>query len=190
MNSNLEKKIGIFSGSFDPPHKGHVHISKIFLKKLKLNQVFWSVSKKNPLFKKKYYFNYNQRINLSKKITKKIKKISVTKNDSRYSYQLINFFKKKYKKSKLFFLIGSDNLQKFHQWKNFKSILKSSTLVVISRPGYDAGVKKSFFYKKYKNKLIKNYKNINNNAKKSWVFIKDKGVKISSSKIKIALYSK
>ena len=46
------KKIGILGGTFDPPHKGHLEISKIFIKKLELNKLIWVVAKKNP-FKKK-----------------------------------------------------------------------------------------------------------------------------------------
>ena len=55
MKKNKKKnysRIGILGGSFDPPHKGHLYISKIALKKLKLNKLLWIVTKKNP-FKKK-----------------------------------------------------------------------------------------------------------------------------------------
>ena len=48
------KKIGILGGTFDPPHKGHYYISKIALKKFKLNKLFWVITKKNPLKKKPY----------------------------------------------------------------------------------------------------------------------------------------
>ena len=88
-------RIGIFSGSFDPPHKGHVHISKVFLKKLKLKKLIWIVSRKNPLLKKKYYYSYKNRIILSKKISKNIKKIIVSNYDKKYSYQLIDLIQKK-----------------------------------------------------------------------------------------------
>ena len=63
-------KIGILGGTFDPPHKGHLYISKIALKKLKLNKLMWIVTKKNPL-KRKPYLSTKVRISLSKKITKK-----------------------------------------------------------------------------------------------------------------------
>ena len=70
-------KIGILGGTFDPPHKGHLHISKIALKKLKLNKLVWAITKKNPL-KKKPYLKIKERIKLSKKITSKDKKIFVS----------------------------------------------------------------------------------------------------------------
>ena len=76
MLSFDKKTIGIFGGSFDPPHKGHVEISKISLKKIKLKKIYWIVTKKNPL-KKKPFFSLNQRISRSKKAIKSYKKIKV-----------------------------------------------------------------------------------------------------------------
>ena len=79
MQKLLKKKyvkIGILGGTFDPPHKGHLYISKIVLNKLKLNKLLWVVTKENPL-KQKPYLNIKKRIALSKNITKKENKIFV-----------------------------------------------------------------------------------------------------------------
>ena len=78
MRKLSKKKImvGILGGTFDPPHMGHLHISKIGIKKLKLSKLIWIVTKKNPL-KQKPYLNIEERIKLSKKITKNEKKIFV-----------------------------------------------------------------------------------------------------------------
>ena len=78
MKKNKKKynKIGILGGTFDPPHRGHFYISKIALKKLKLKKILWVVTKKNPL-KNKPYLKIKERIKLSKKITKKEKKITI-----------------------------------------------------------------------------------------------------------------
>lgn len=188
MNKPNSDRIGIFSGSFDPPHNGHLHISKIFIKKLKLKKLIWTVSKKNPLFKKKYYYAYKERLILSKKISNKIKKITVTNYDKKYSYQLINLVKKKHKNFQVFFLIGSDNVNNFHKWEKFFKIINICTLVVINRPGYYNAFKNSVFYKKYRKFMKKNIKNTKIIPKKAWIYINDKGKKISSSNIKNRLY--
>ena len=70
----LNKPIGILGGSFDPAHKGHLIISKLAIKKLKLNKVLWLVTKQNP-FKDRTFYSLPQRIVKAKKISKNIKKI-------------------------------------------------------------------------------------------------------------------
>ena len=188
MNKTYRNRIGVFSGSFDPPHEGHIHISKIFLNKLKLKKLIWTVTKKNPLLKKKYYYAYEERIILSKKISNSLKKIDVVKYDKKYSYQLINFIKKKYRNSDIFFLIGSDNIKDFHKWKKFLQIINTCYLVVIKRPGYYRAFKNSFFFKNYGEFMIKNFQRQKIMPQKAWIYISDKGKKISSSNIKNRLY--
>ena len=65
-------KIGILGGSFDPAHKGHLTISKIALKKIKLKKIYWIVTKKNP-FKKKTFFSLKDRIDKAKKFQVKLR---------------------------------------------------------------------------------------------------------------------
>ena len=125
MKKNKKKnytKIGILGGTFDPPHKGHLYISKIALKKLQLNKILWIITKKNPL-KNKPHLRIKERLKLSKEITKKNKKITIKYFDDKIrstnTFDLLLFFKKK-KKAKLFFILGTDNLKNFHKWKNWK----------------------------------------------------------------------
>ena len=73
--ASIEKKyIGLLGGSFDPAHKGHLAISKIAIKKLKLKKIYWVITKKNP-FKNKTFYSLEERIKYAKKITKTQKKI-------------------------------------------------------------------------------------------------------------------
>ena len=69
-----KKSFGILGGSFDPAHKGHLIISKIAIKKVKLSKVLWIVTKQNP-FKGKTFYSLSQRLAKAKKITKNTKKI-------------------------------------------------------------------------------------------------------------------
>ena len=74
MIGSSKKRMGIFGGSFDPPHYGHLEISRLAIKKLSLDQIYWCVTKKNPL-KSKAFFPLPERIKKSKIITNKIKKM-------------------------------------------------------------------------------------------------------------------
>ena len=168
-----KQSLGILGGSFDPPHEGHLKISKISIKKLSLNKIYWIVTKKNP-FKKKPYFLLNERISKSKKISRNNRKIKILYLDgivksSRIIYTL-NYITKKNKNSNLYLILGSDNLINFHKWTNWKKIVKLAKLVVFSRKGYD---------KKSKRSVAVKYLN-----KKNIIFINNKLINISSSNIK------
>ena len=137
-SSKKNIKIGILGGSFDPPHIGHLYISKIAIKKLKLNKLLWIVTKKNPL-KTKPYLKISTRIRLSTKITSSEKKIFVQYLDNKIkstsTFNLLNYIKRK-TKADLFFLMGSDNLKKFHKWKNWKQIPELAKIVVFPRKNH------------------------------------------------------
>ena len=173
MKKNRKKnyiKIGILGGTFDPPHKGHLHISQIILKKLKLNKILWVVTKKNPL-KRKPYLSTQVRIKLSKKITKNNKEIFIKYFDEKIkssnTFNLLRYIKAKNKKAKLFFLIGADNLKKFHKWKNWNKIPKLAKIVVFPRQNYSIN---SVVLKKL--------------HKKDLIYIKSRKINISSSLIR------
>ena len=164
-------KIGIFGGSFDPPHKGHLEISKIAIKKLSLAKLYWCVTKKNP-FKKKTLFSLSDRVKQSKDITKKIEKIKIKSFDKKIkstnTIDLIKYLKKTNKENSFFLIIGSDNLINFHKWKEWKVLTELTKIVVFSRKDYDIKAKKSVIVKKVK-KII---------------FIKNKQINISSTQIR------
>ena len=167
------KKIGILGGTFDPPHKGHLYISKFALKKLQLNKVIWVVTKKNPL-KKKPYLNTKKRINLSKKIVKKEKKISVNYYDDKIksvnTFKLLQYIKKKNKKVKLYFLMGADTLVQLHKWYKWEKIPELAQIIVFSRQNYSRRSINSVAFKKLN--------------KKGLIYINSKMVNISSTLIR------
>ena len=171
----LSKKhqFGILGGSFDPPHKGHVKISKISLRKLGLKKIYWVITKKNP-FKNKPYFSLKERIQKSKKITKNFNKIQVLYLDDKIKssriINLVNYLINSKKKKNLYFILGSDNLINFHKWTKWKKIVKLTKLVVLSRKGYD---------KKSKESTVVKYL-----TEKNIIFIKNKHINISSTFIK------
>ena len=165
-----KNEIGILGGSFDPVHKGHLQISKIAIKKIKLKKVYWVVTKKNP-FKKRPFFSLKQRLTKIKKLVGKSKIIEILYLDgiirSSRSIDVVKYILKKKKPKNLYFLIGSDILSELHKWKSWKKIVKLTKLVVFSRIGYDKMSKGSTVVKYLKKKNI--------------IFIKNKPIQISST---------
>ena len=78
-------------GSFDPAHKGHLGISKIAIKKFKLKQIYWVITKKNP-FKNKTFYSLDERIRYAKKIAKAQKKIETIYIDNIIKYSIFSAF--------------------------------------------------------------------------------------------------
>ena len=167
-----KKKIGILGGSFDPAHKGHLIISKEAVKRFKLKQIIWAITKKNP-FKKKSSTNLSTRINHCKKIIGKVNfiKIKFYENiiNSNKTADLINYLSKN-KKYELYFLMGADNLISFHKWYKYKLILKKSNIIVFDRHGYKKKSLNSKIFKRLNEKLI--------------TFVKFNKVNISSSQLR------
>ena len=172
MSSFQKKYIGLLGGSFDPAHKGHLSISKIAIRKFKLKKIYWVITKKNP-FKNKTFYSLEERVKYAKKISKVQKKIQAVYLEnivkSSRSIDVINYFIKKKNIKNIYFIIGSDNLIRFHKWKSWKKIVKLVKLIVFSRKGYDTKSKKSKVAKYLKNKII---------------FINNKPIIISSTKIR------
>ena len=170
---NSKNEIGILGGSFDPVHKGHLQISEIAIKKIKLKKVYWVVTKKNP-FKKRPFFSLKQRLAKIKKLVGKSKIVEILYLDgiirSSRSIDVVKYILKKKKPKNLYFLIGSDILSELHKWKSWKKIVKLTKLVVFSRRGYVKKSRKTIVAKYlYKNKIL---------------FIKNKPIQISSTSIR------
>ena len=133
-------RIAIFGGSFDPPHIGHQTIAKKTLKKLDIDRLIIVPSFLNPL-KVKSFLNAKTRYKLLKKMFKNKGKIKVSSYEIKqdrpvYSIETIKYILKKYKPSKLYMIIGADNYESFHLWKQNEEINELVELVVVTRDGF------------------------------------------------------
>tara|TARA_Y100000741_G_scaffold310223_1_gene253888 strand:- start:7 stop:528 length:522 start_codon:yes stop_codon:yes gene_type:complete len=155
---NLKKiKIGILGGSFDPAHKGHLAISKEAVKRFKLKQIIWAITKKNP-FKKQSVVTVATRIRYCKKIIKNTNFIKVKFYEniikSNKTINLINHLTKN-KKREIYFLMGADNLINFHKWHKWKIISEKCKIIVFDRHGYKKKSLDSTTFKRLNDKNLK-----------------------------------
>ena len=194
MKLRIQNNLGILGGTFDPPHKGHLHISKLVIKKLYLTTLYWAITKQNPLKKTTPHNNENKRKTLCRQLTKSEKKIKLfNTSDVKNSNLTINILqkikKKITKKTNLFFIIGADNLVQLHQWKDYKKIFSLCTVVVMNRIGYKKPALTSPAAKRFRKTKISLDTLLKIGPKpKEWVYINNKGINVSSSRLRISLY--
>lgn len=194
MKLRIQNNLGILGGTFDPPHKGHLHISKLVIKKLDLKLLYWAITKQNPLKKTTPHNNENKRKTLCRQLTKSEKKIKLfNTSDVKNSNLTINILQKIKKqitkKTNLFFIIGADNLVQLHQWKDYKKIFSLCTVVVMNRIGYKKPALTSPAAKKFRKTKISLDTLLKIGPKqKEWVYINNKGINVSSSRLRISLY--
>jgi len=194
LKLRIQNNLGILGGTFDPPHKGHLHISKLVIKKLDLKLLYWAITKQNPLKKITPHNNENKRKILCKQLTRGEKKIKLLNTsdikNSNLTINILQKIKKKIsKKTNLFFIIGADNLVQLHQWKEYKKIFSLCTVVVMNRIGYKKPALTSPAAKKFRKTKISLDTLLKMGPKqKEWVYIDNKGINVSSSRLRISLY--
>lgn len=129
--------IGLFGGSFDPPHRGHVHVSREALKRFGLDRVWWLVSPGNPL-KTRGPATLARRMEAARALVSH-PRVEVTDIEAllgtRYTAQTIERLKSLYPGVRFVWLMGADNLAQFHHWQRWKWIMETVSVGVLARPG-------------------------------------------------------
>ena len=132
--------IGIFGGSFDPIHKGHIESLKSVTEKLSLSKVLIIPNKVSPL-KDLSVASSLEKIKMLEIAFKDFKEIEIEdyelkKEGPSFMIETLQYLEKKLGKKKHFLLIiGEDSFQSFHRWKNYQHIIKMTSLLVMNRPG-------------------------------------------------------
>ncbi len=127
-------KLGIYIGSFDPVHKGHIRLARHLLKKGYVDQLlivptgnYWNKQNLSPV---------EERIGMLKLFENEKLKIETEYNDLPYTYQLLRKLKERYPQEELNLILGADNLLKFEDWKNAREIMKYPW-IILKRDGID-----------------------------------------------------
>lgn len=129
------KRIGLLGGSFNPPHKGHMHIAQSALNRHKFHAIWWMVSPQNPL--KSRTNNFSKRFAMTKKYLRHPKMIATdieTQINTAYSYQTVQALRKRFPKTQFTWIAGMDNARIFHRWDKWQSLLKSIPFIFFNRP--------------------------------------------------------
>lgn len=130
--------VGLFGGSFNPPHEGHALVADIALRRLGLDQLWWMVTPGNPLKDHRQLAPLAERIALSEKIAPN-PRIKVTAFEKRlggnYTARTLETVKARNSGVHFVWIMGADNLKNFHRWQNWQTIARTFPIAVIDRPG-------------------------------------------------------
>jgi nicotinate-nucleotide adenylyltransferase len=138
-------RIGLFGGSFDPTHRGHVRASETARHRLGLDRVWWLVTPGNPL-KSAAPSDIAARIAEARALTRG-RRISVTGIEaeigSRFTADTILWLRGRLRSVSLVWIMGADNLAGFHHWQHWRRIAEAVPMAVVDRPGSTIAALKS-----------------------------------------------
>ena len=137
-------RIGLYFGSFNPVHKGHIAIAKYMLKEARLDRVWMVVSPRNPLKDEAVLAPARKRFLQVQKTLKKYPRIRACDSELKlpvpsYTIRTLGFLKKKYPGHEFLLIMGSDSLKGFRKWKDYQKILEQYHLLVYPRKGSKGG---------------------------------------------------
>jgi nicotinate-nucleotide adenylyltransferase len=131
--------IGLFGGSFNPPHEGHVLVAQTALRRLGLDRIWWLVTPGNPLKQTAGLPSQAERMALVERLVGPDPRMVITGIEAaigtRYTEETIRFLRRRCRNVDFVWLMGADNLAGFHRWKNWRDIAANVPFAVIDRPG-------------------------------------------------------
>ena len=137
-------KVGLFFGSFNPIHVGHMVLANYMLEFTDLERIWFVVSPHNPLKQKSSLLDEKHRLQLVRlaigdHALLKASDIEFKLPQPSYTVDTLSYLKEKYPQNEFALILGADNLENFHKWKNYEEILKQHELYVYPRPDSDGG---------------------------------------------------
>jgi nicotinate-nucleotide adenylyltransferase len=130
--------VGLFGGSFNPPHEGHRLVAEIALRRLRLDQLWWMVTPGNPLKSRHALAPLADRLRQSESLAgdPRIRVTAFEKTlGSSYTAQVLSAIKARNPDVRFIWIMGADNLRDFHRWQNWRKIASTFPIAVVDRPG-------------------------------------------------------
>ncbi len=149
-------KIGIFGGSFNPPHAGHLLVAEQAMRKLQLDQIWWVPTHGNPL-KHEAPPEFQTRAQMINRMAKNpwMRVVDLeTIFASRYSYDIAKALRTQHAGVHFVFIGGADILSEIHLWKNWRRLVKLLPICAVARPGYQLEALSSPFFRRYEKARI------------------------------------
>ncbi len=150
------QRIGLFGGSFNPAHHGHMMVALYALKRLRLDWVWWLVSPQNPLKDTKETGEYKTRLAFTKNIARHPRFV-VTDIEgqihSRNTSQTLQAINTALSQAHFVWIMGADSFRDLQRWRRWSFIAQTVPLAILARPGYSVralGSQAAYRYAKYR----------------------------------------
>ncbi|MGD0590391.1 MAG: nicotinate (nicotinamide) nucleotide adenylyltransferase [Bacteroidota bacterium] len=139
-------RIGIFGGTFDPPHKGHIAIAEEAMKQLSLDTIYFVPAYLPPHKLQHYSMTAKHRLTMVKLAIDghkdfKVSMVELQRRGISYTVDTLKAFRSRFPNAALILVIGADNLEQFQSWKSPKAILQLASLAVYKRRGFNRSLK-------------------------------------------------
>lgn len=138
LNLSPGMHVGLFGGSFNPPHSGHLHVAETARIRLGLDKVVWLVSPQNPLKSRRDATPLAERMAMVRDLARgpdMIVSDFETRAGLAWTVDTLRLLKSRYPGVKFVWVMGSDNLAGFHHWKGWTDIARLMPMAVVARPG-------------------------------------------------------
>ncbi len=134
------RRVGLLGGSFNPAHGGHLHISRLALRRLDLDEVWWLVSPQNPLKPAVGMAPFEERLRCAREIAAADRRIRVTDIEARlgpttYTADTLKSLRRRFPRTRFVWLMGGDNLAQIPYWRRWPDIFRTVPIAVFARPG-------------------------------------------------------
>ena len=135
-------KIGLFFGSFNPIHHGHLMVASFIANHTDIQQVWLVVSPQNPHKAQSSLLNEYDRLHLAQLAIEDDAQIKVSDIEFKlpkpsYTIDTLTYLQEKYPQHQFYVIMGSDSFQNLPKWKNFEALIKNYQFIVYRRPGFD-----------------------------------------------------
>lgn len=131
-------RVGLFGGSFNPPHAGHAHVAATAVRRLGLHRLVWLVSPQNPLKSSRETATLPERLAATRRVARGPRMIvsdAETRMGSRYTIDTLRILKARFPGVRFVWVMGGDNLAQLHRWRGWAEIMREVPVAVVSRPG-------------------------------------------------------
>jgi nicotinate-nucleotide adenylyltransferase len=138
----INKKVGLFFGTFDPIHNGHTEVAQYIVDNFFSDEVWLIITPQNPEKKFIKISNFDQRFKMAQIATNKIDKVKPSKAEQdlpipNYTIDTLEHISEKFKNYEFSLIIGQDNFEKFNSWKSYEKIIKNYKILIYPRLGND-----------------------------------------------------